>query len=522
MENQTEKPRTRLWAWVVVVFFGIIAVGYFSTQPLAQNIFSQVQSVFNPNNQQQNTYYLQHGDFSVYFPTYPTYLSNFENEVTKGNWVQGQAYYTIYPSTGDNELAATYTPSPFKNQLAARDNLKAEENYTASTGDYTGKIIYSNPTSVDGFPAVDYIIQSKNIYIRARDILKGSDLYSLGYYYYPGKEDKQLEDTFFNSLKFGQSHNAILVTSKVFYLQVASNVRSCPSSSCSVIGSYPPGANWELPYATINNLPTWVKIGYSNGNSKVAYISKDDFGENQVSGQSSTQTQDNAQTENVPPSVPNNQPPSNLISQVEPAIVEVNCWATDGSGTISMGSGSVVGPKDGVYYVVTNYHVYAMAGANPTCYATFPQPPLFETNFNYGDYSLQFYASNYHPENYQDWANFAITSTVPGSSTLSNVPTIPNLPICSDAQIGDMVTVFGYPASGNYLGISETVTHGTISGILSGPIYKFDGNIDHGNSGGLAVDNDSNCLLGIPTWGVSGATGGTGYIQSYSLGTGGN
>jgi hypothetical protein len=79
------------------------------------------------------------------------------------------------------------------------------------------------------------------------------------------------------------------------------------------------------------------------------------------------------------------------------------------------------------------------------------------------------------------------------------------------------VTIFGYPASGNYLNVSETVTQGTISGQTPGPIYKFDGAIDHGNSGGLAVLDKNSCDLGIPTLGVSGLTAGTGYIQSISL-----
>jgi hypothetical protein len=77
--------------------------------------------------------------------------------------------------------------------------------------------------------------------------------------------------------------------------------------------------------------------------------------------------------------------------------------------------------------------------------------------------------------------------------------------------------VFGYPSSGNLLGISETVTQGTIAGILPGPIYKFDGAIDHGNSGGLAILDKNSCVLGIPTLGDSGLTAGIGYIQSFNL-----
>ena len=87
----------------------------------------------------------------------------------------------------------------------------------------------------------------------------------------------------------------------------------------------------------------------------------------------------------------------------------------------------------------------------------------------------------------------------------------------SDASVGDSVTIFGYPTSGNLLGVSETVTTGIVSGILPGPIYNTSAAIDHGNSGGIAILNKKGCELGIPTLGASGLTAGIGYIQSTSL-----
>jgi hypothetical protein len=111
---------------------------------------------------------------------------------------------------------------------------------------------------------------------------------------------------------------------------------------------------------------------------------------------------------------------------------------------------------------------------------------------------------------------------------LNSIPTVNNVyktlgmsagqcPSNLTVNVGDAVTIFGYPRSGNLLGISETVTEGIVSGIVSGPIYKTNAAIDHGNSGGLAILNKDLCALGIPTLGDSGLTAGIGYIQSYTL-----
>jgi len=65
-----------------------------------------------------------------------------------------------------------------------------------------------------------------------------------------------------------------------------------------------------------------------------------------------------------------------------------------------------------------------------------------------------------------------------------------------------------------------TVTDGIVSGIeytAYGAVYKTSAKIDRGNSGGLAIDNNSKCGIGIPTWATSGAFDGLGYIQSWDM-----
>lgn len=70
--------------------------------------------------------------------------------------------------------------------------------------------------------------------------------------------------------------------------------------------------------------------------------------------------------------------------------------------------------------------------------------------------------------------------------------------------------VYGYPAIG---GESITRTEWKIGG-LEGENYKFDGTIDHGNSGGGAFDTKGN-LVGIP-YGANSDNGVIGYIIPYS------
>ena len=78
----------------------------------------------------------------------------------------------------------------------------------------------------------------------------------------------------------------------------------------------------------------------------------------------------------------------------------------------------------------------------------------------------------------------------------------------SSLDIGNSVVILGYPAYGTQINgalspVEITATEGIISGQDSG-YYTTSAKIDHGNSGGLAIDKDNNCYFGIPTWNLSG------------------
>jgi len=82
----------------------------------------------------------------------------------------------------------------------------------------------------------------------------------------------------------------------------------------------------------------------------------------------------------------------------------------------------------------------------------------------------------------------------------------------SIAEIGTQIAILGYPGIGSETGI--TVTQGIISG-YDGDYYITDAKIEHGNSGGAAVDVNKNCYLGIPTAVVSGTVESLGRILKW-------
>lgn len=103
-----------------------------------------------------------------------------------------------------------------------------------------------------------------------------------------------------------------------------------------------------------------------------------------------------------------------------------------------------------------------------------------------------------------------------------------SLKLCSTkVAIGTPVAILGYPASSVNLDKwwpPMSVTNGIISGyksitqnsLSSVSDYIVSAKVDHGNSGGLALgkENGKICLLGIPTWVVTGEVESAGIVQN--------
>jgi hypothetical protein len=92
-----------------------------------------------------------------------------------------------------------------------------------------------------------------------------------------------------------------------------------------------------------------------------------------------------------------------------------------------------------------------------------------------------------------------------------------------EPSIGDPLVILGFPVYGTAVAmpatsnnpIEITATEGIISGMAAG-YYTTSAKIDHGNSGGLAIDTTNDCYLGIPTASYTGSIESLGRILPVS------
>ena len=96
-----------------------------------------------------------------------------------------------------------------------------------------------------------------------------------------------------NSTNTNQTDNSPINPQVVFYTQSVANVRSCASTSCKSLGTYPVNTDLTLPYATISDLPEWIEFSLpdSNGVTQTGYINKINLGENKVTVPEKTNNQ---------------------------------------------------------------------------------------------------------------------------------------------------------------------------------------------------------------------------------------
>ena len=167
----------------------------------------------------------------------------------------------------------------------------------------------------------------------------------------------------------------------------------------------------------------------------------------------------------------------------------VNILCDDGSG----GSGTIIS-EDGL--VLTNNHVIAKASI---CAVTLPDPT---TGAPVSIYESEPFIVPHLSSKY-DIAMLSINSSYTDSDgkTWGDYPTtFPafNPPDCSSstAQLGDAITIYGYPVTSG--GYNLTITEGIISSFSDEGNILTSAKIDSGNSGGLATDSNG-CFIGIPS-----------------------
>ncbi len=198
---------------------------------------------------------------------------------------------------------------------------------------------------------------------------------------------------------------------------------------------------------------------------------------------------------------------SGIIRQWKPIVGSVRCeFRYSDTGTLygeSFGSGIVLDPSNNPISVITNKHIIT---DEEGYYASFCDVLFPERDYLYeGEWEDLFeFASG------EDGAYIDINNTDKYIRDLTS-----DFPMACQQKPseGDEVIILGYPGIGSREGI--TVTRGIISG-FEGNYYITDAKIDQGNSGGAAILVKNNCLLGIPTYAISGEVESLGRILDIS------
>ncbi len=188
---------------------------------------------------------------------------------------------------------------------------------------------------------------------------------------------------------------------------------------------------------------------------------------------------------------------------LSPSVVKIVCQSDVYGNNLQEGSGVLyhsASSKYGPYYVETNLHVIQTNdGSTPQC--AFAIYPDYTDTYN----DIIFDVSNY--QTYKSSVDLAfLTPSISNSDdagTWSDLAKyskqITSSTYCSTSSIGDHISILGYPSVG---GSSLTATDGIISGFEYDDGVRFiktSAKIEHGNSGGVAIE-DSGCVLGIPTF----------------------
>jgi putative serine protease PepD len=232
------------------------------------------------------------------------------------------------------------------------------------------------------------------------------------------------------------------------------------------------------------------------------------FGNNSGTSSTTAATSNNSQSSSTVTSVD-----QDTISQ---SVVDILC--TDSLGNGSGGSGTII-TSDGE--IVTNNHIIPEdADGTPTvnsCVITVPDTqgkvngiytavPVVVPTLSQ-KYDIAFFKINGAYTN-----DLGITQgQYPATFTSYYDVGCFN----SNPTLGEAVRIFGYPAisAGGY---NLTITDGIVSSLPEDGTIITSAEIDHGDSGGLAVD-ENGCMIGIPSAVNSDGTGSLGIIMSNSV-----
>lgn len=181
------------------------------------------------------------------------------------------------------------------------------------------------------------------------------------------------------------------------------------------------------------------------------------------------------------------------------ATVQVLAPQDGASNVLSTGSGTVVNGEKG--FILTNFHVVGDPDTGQYANAERVAWIALSPNGSMQPPEVRYRAEVVDADAARDLALLRIVADADGNRTPADLG-LAAIPVGDSAtvQIGDTVTVLGYPGLG---GDTITLTRGTVAGFVEGWI-KTDAETNPGNSGGAAI-NAAGELIGVPS---------AGYVES--------
>ncbi len=179
---------------------------------------------------------------------------------------------------------------------------------------------------------------------------------------------------------------------------------------------------------------------------------------------------------------------TSIVKTWQPVVARITCEFRYTNGNLyakQSGSGTLISFSDGSRSLITNKHVVSdIDGYGPsTCGVRFPNDAT-TYNIAINDITLSSKGS--------DEASIDMRTapaSIGGTTKRNYCSTTPD--------IGDQIVILGYPSIGSVTDV--TATEGIISS-YEGSYYVTSAKVEHGNSGGAAIDLNNNCYLGIPTF----------------------
>lgn len=196
-------------------------------------------------------------------------------------------------------------------------------------------------------------------------------------------------------------------------------------------------------------------------------------------------------------------PNTSIDNSIASSVVNIFCPSTIEGEDISGGSGTILS-EDGI--ILTNSHIIPQDEVELHvdelgCIVVLPNPDTGQPQDYYwaepfvypglsDDYDLAFLSiyGAYYDEEIQEYLG----------EYPRKFPTFDDTTKCTNenVKLGEPVRIYGYPAiSGGY---SLTITDGLVSSFPGDGLIITSAKISHGNSGGLAVD-ENGCMIGVPS-----------------------